>query len=153
MKKETFYADGLRFSCIRCSCCCRYESGYVFLSREDVDTLAGVQDMGYEAFIKTWCRWVYFGGEIEYLSLKEKVNNDCIFWKDGCMVYQSRPLQCRTFPFWDSILVSAAAWENAKSECPGMGQGELHSMTHIENCCQARLDRPVITRKSTGSGL
>jgi Fe-S-cluster containining protein len=153
MVKQPFYADGLRFSCTRCSSCCRYESGYVFLSPGDLDVLAKAQDMGGGDFIQTWCRWVPFGGGIDYLSLKEKANYDCIFWKDGCMVYQNRPLQCRTFPFWDSILASAAAWENAKLECPGMGQGELFSMAHIEDCRQSRLDQPVITRKSAGSVL
>ncbi|MDR3247725.1 MAG: YkgJ family cysteine cluster protein, partial [Treponema sp.] len=45
MAKQPFYANGLRFSCTRCSSCCRYESGYVFLSPEDVDVLAKAQDL------------------------------------------------------------------------------------------------------------
>jgi Fe-S-cluster containining protein len=146
MVQLPFYTGGLRFSCTRCSSCCRYESGYVFLSREDVDTLAAALDMARGDFTKTWCRWVRLDGETEYLSLKEKLNYDCIFWKDGCTVYQSRPLQCRTFPFWESILVSAAAWEGAGRECPGMGQGELYSMTRIEERLQARVSQPPITR-------
>jgi Fe-S-cluster containining protein len=114
--------------------------------------MARVQALGRDEFIKIWCRWVSFGEEIEYLSLKEKVNYDCIFWKDGCMVYENRPLQCRTYPFWDAILVSSDAWKNAGRECPGIGQGELHSMAQIEKSRQARLDQPVITRNFLGSG-
>jgi Fe-S-cluster containining protein len=157
MTTQPFYAEGLRFSCKRCSSCCRYESGYVFLSREDIDTLAAAQAMERGEFIAAWCRWVSFGQAIEYLSLKERANYDCIFWREGCMMYSSRPLQCRTFPFWDSIVVSPAAWGKAGLECPGMGQGEFHSMARIEECRRARLDQPVITRKirvkSKGSGL
>jgi Fe-S-cluster containining protein len=123
------------------------------LSGEDVDILAAALDMGREGFIKTWCRWAFFGGELEYLSLKEKLNYDCVFWNNGCTVYQDRPLQCKTFPFWESTVISAEAWKNAGLECPGIGQGELHSMVHIEQCRQARLSQPVITRKPEIVGL
>jgi Fe-S-cluster containining protein len=148
MVTQPFYAEGLRFSCKRCSSCCRHESGYVFLCREDLDTLAAVQGVKAEEFIAAWCRWVSFGQGPEYLSLKERANYDCIFWKEGCMVYAGRPLQCRTFPFWDSIVASPAAWGKAGLECPGMGQGEFYSMARIEKRRRARLSRPVITRES-----
>ncbi|GHV46874.1 zinc/iron-chelating domain-containing protein [Spirochaetia bacterium] len=146
MVQQPFYAEGLRFSCARCSACCRYESGYVFLSEKDLDLLAAVQNMGKAELIKTYCRWVAFGGGIEYLSLKEKTGYDCIFWQEGCTVYDGRPLQCRNFPFWDSIMVSAEAWNMAKSGCPGMGKGVLHSMAQIEACLEERLAEPVLTR-------
>lgn len=150
MSKQPFYAGGLRFSCIRCSACCRYESGYVFLSEKDIALLAAEQKMDRDSFLQTYCRWIAFGGGVEYLSLKEKTGYDCIFWQDGCGVYAGRPLQCRTYPFWDSIMVSAEAWERAKSECPGMGKGELQSMARIEAALEARLAEPVITRNKLG---
>jgi Fe-S-cluster containining protein len=153
MIKQPFYAGGLRFSCKRCSSCCRHESGYVFLSREDLDSLAAAQGMERGEFIVTWCRWVSFGQEAEYLSLREKANYDCIFWKEGCLVYSNRPLQCRTFPFWDSIVCSPAAWEKAGQGCPGMGQGELYSRARIEERAQARSVQPPVTRKVKGFGL
>jgi Fe-S-cluster containining protein len=149
MEQLPFYADGLRFSCTRCSACCRYESGYVFLSGEDLDSLAVALSMPHGDLIKTWCRWVPLGG-MEYLSLKEKLNDDCIFWNDGCTVYRNRPLQCRTYPFWDTIMASAAAWTSAGQECPGLGHGELHSMARIEECLRARSDQPPLTRKPGG---
>ncbi|MDR0399776.1 MAG: YkgJ family cysteine cluster protein [Treponema sp.] len=153
MAKQPFYAGGLRFTCKRCSSCCRYESGYVFLSREDLAVLAADQGMGQKEFMKTWCRWVSFDQETEYLSLKEKANYDCIFWRDGCLVYPNRPLQCRTFPFWDSIVSSPELWEKNRLECPGMGEGELHSMARIESYRQARLAQPVVTRERKRAGL
>jgi Fe-S-cluster containining protein len=152
MPKQPFYAGGLQFSCTRCSACCRYESGYVFLSDKDVDRLAAGQNMAKDAFIKTYCRWVAFGGGLEYLSLKEKTGYDCIFWQKGCSVYTSRPLQCRNFPFWDSIMASPEAWNSAKSGCPGMGKGELHTMARIEACLEERLAEPVLTR-TTKAGV
>jgi Fe-S-cluster containining protein len=124
----------------------------VFLSSEDLGALAAGQGMGRGEFVNVWCRWVSFGQEVEYLSLKEKTNYDCIFWKDGCLVYPSRPLQCRTFPFWDSIVCSPGAWEKAAAGCPGMGQGELYSMARIEERTGARFSRPPITRSPKDIG-
>jgi Fe-S-cluster containining protein len=104
-------------------------------------------------FIKAYCRWVCPGGDQEYLSLKEKTGYDCVFWKDGCAVYGSRPLQCRNFPFWESVLCSQASWAAAKAACPGMGKGEFHSLAQIEACLKARLDEPVIIRDKIPPGV
>ncbi|HEV3238042.1 MAG TPA: YkgJ family cysteine cluster protein, partial [Gemmataceae bacterium] len=70
-------------------------------------------------------------------SLREKTNGDCIFFeKDvGCTIYEIRPRQCRTWPFWESNVRSPEDWERTKSVCPGSGQGELISVEEI----QARL--------------
>jgi Fe-S-cluster containining protein len=102
--------------------------------------------MGYTEFVEIYCRWipVHEGGE--RLSLKEKANYDCIFWKDGCTVYSVRPLQCRTFPFWRNMLSSPAAWELAASGCPGMGSGVLRSREQIEAELAARAAEPVFER-------
>jgi Fe-S-cluster containining protein len=125
----------------------------VFLSERDLDTLAVEQKMRREDFIKAYCRWVCPGGLGEYLSLKEKFGYDCIFWKNGCTVYRSRPLQCRSFPFWDSVLSSPASWKAAGASCPGMGKGEFHSLAQIEAWLQARLAEPVIIRDKTRPGV
>jgi Fe-S-cluster containining protein len=154
MKQESFYADGLRFSCTRCSACCRYESGFVFLSKKDLTLLARELDMGYNEFTETYCRWVPWyeadgeEGDFERLSLKEKSNFDCIFWKGGCSVYAARPLQCRSFPFWSSILASRGAWDIAASGCPGMNRGDLHGYQEIEARLGERSAEPFVVRKA-----
>jgi len=143
--KESFYADGLAFSCTRCSACCRHEPGFVFLSDKDVRLLAEGLQMRYTDVMETFCRWVpAFKGS--KLSLKEKANFDCIFWQDHCSVYQSRPLQCRTFPFWESTLYSREAWENLP--CPGRDGGEHHSREYIEECLQRRRAEPVMVKET-----
>jgi Fe-S-cluster containining protein len=125
----------------------------VFLSEKDLDLLAAEHKMPRQDLVKTYCRWVRPGSGKEYLSLKEKPGYDCIFWKDGCVVYRSRPLQCRSFPFWDSVLLSRTSWEAAGTSCPGMGKGEFHSLAQIEACLEARLAEPVITRDKTEPGV
>ncbi|MDR2479085.1 MAG: YkgJ family cysteine cluster protein [Treponema sp.] len=146
MTEIPFYSGGLCFSCTRCSACCRHESGFVFLSQNDLSRLVKMCQMDYTAFVKTYCRWVSFDRNREQLSLREKSNYDCVFWNNGCTVYQARPLQCRTFPFWDSTLASSAAWKAAGEHCPGIGAGAPHSRDAIEACLRAAEDEPVMER-------
>jgi len=147
MSDLPFYAAGLRFSCKRCSCCCRHESGFVYLSENDLSRLANELKMEYTAFIQTWCRWIPFEWGAERLSLREKSNFDCVFWNAGCTVYDARPLQCRTYPFWDNIACSPAAWETAGRRCPGINSGELHTREEIERFLRLMGEEPVIERR------
>jgi len=151
MGNQPFFAAGLRFSCERCSSCCRHESGFVYLSENDLSRLANEFKMEYTAFIQTWCRWVAFDqdGErrFERLSLKEKSNFDCIFWNAGCTVYPARPLQCRVFPFWDNVVCSSEAWKTAGRGCPGINHGELHTREEIENFLRLMGEELVIERR------
>jgi Fe-S-cluster containining protein len=141
---HSFYHEGLCFSCTRCSACCRHDPGYVFLSGNDVRLLAEGLQMEYTEVMEKYCRWVPSSGEEKQLSLKEKTGFDCIFWQDGCKVYKYRPLQCRTFPFWQSTLSTRQAWESLS--CPGIGNGMLRSREYIETCLERRRREPVLTR-------
>ena len=152
MDDRQFYSSGLRFSCIRCSNCCRKESGFVYLSENDLSVLARELGMGYTEFVKTWCRWIPFERGRERLSLREKSNFDCIFWNNeaaGCTVYNARPLQCRAFPFWDYILCSEQAWNNAGKDCKGIGNGEYHDMDKITAFLHLQAEEPIIERNLT----
>ncbi len=145
--ERLFYEEGLHFSCQQCSSCCRYDPGFVFLSKKDADILADALKMTYNDFIESYCRWIPVGDGLEKLSLRELSNYDCIFWKNGgCTVYPSRPLQCRTFPFWQSILHSEAAWNGTKESCPGMGKGDYHSRDEIQVRLAERESEPIIER-------
>jgi Fe-S-cluster containining protein len=147
MAETPFYASGLRFSCTRCSACCRYDSGFVFLSEKDVTRLAAELRMDYADFVKTYCRWAPDRrGDRERLSLKEKSNFDCIFWDGGCTVYRARPVQCRTFPWWRAVVSSPEGWEMAGSGCPGIGAGVLYSRAEIEARLAERIAEPELYR-------
>ena len=68
-------------------------------------------------------------------SLAEKPSafgNDCIFLdrqavpgRAVCALYEARPTQCRTWPFWKSNLASPRHWDRASRGCPGMDNGPL----------------------------
>jgi Fe-S-cluster containining protein len=139
MSRDVFYGSGLQFECTRCSECCRHTPGYVFLSEKDVETLARVTGSERQEFLRTWCRQVAFG-VARRVSLKEKQNLDCIFWENGgCSVYDARPLQCRSFPFWSACVSSSEEWGHHARQCPGMGKGVFHPRSEIEYWLERRL--------------
>tara|TARA_A100001391_G_scaffold138492_1_gene96860 strand:+ start:1279 stop:1581 length:303 start_codon:yes stop_codon:yes gene_type:complete len=68
-------------------------------------------------------------------SLIEYPDGDCIFLDPKsrhCLVYQARPIQCRTWPFWDSTLETPADWQDTCDVCPGAGSGQLYALDQIE---------------------
>ena len=147
MKKAPFYASGLKFSCKRCSNCCRYDSGFVFLSETDLQKLSTALKMDRNNFLSVYCRWVIdFNGD-EVLSLKEKSNKDCILWDNGCSVYNERPLQCITFPFWKNIVSSSESWKIAASACPGINNVSLKSKEEIEKFIELRENEQIVNKE------
>lgn len=141
---DPFFKNGLRFKCMQCSHCCRYSPGYVFLSKEDIIVLLRSSPMSKEDFFSAYLRIVKVN-DFYKISLKEKENWDCIFWEDGhCSVYEYRPLQCRSYPFWSSYLVSKQIWDNLKLNCPGIDKGPLHDKNEIEYWIERRKKEKII---------
>jgi Fe-S-cluster containining protein len=141
----------MRFACTQCSRCCRHEGGYVFLTPEDLETLARHLAQSVEQTIERYCRWVPFGAE-DQLSLREQANVDCIFWKDGgCSVYEGRPVQCRTYPFWPHVAEDTAAWRREAEECPGIGIGPAYTPEDVRRLVAARAGRSPVTRSRGGA--
>ena len=156
LESDPFYARGLRFSCTRCSSCCRFESGFVFLSEKDASLLGSALNMEFHEFSKAYCRWIPSINGEHQLSLKEKTNYDCIFWSEepdeGCMVYDKRPLQCRAFPFWESLLKNKNSWKTAAQDCPGMNKGTFYSQNAIYKWLSMRQMEPIISKAKIPEG-
>ncbi len=129
-----WYSDGLAFQCTQCGNCCSGPSnGYVWVKEDDILRMAASMEMSddLEAFRRRFVRQV---GTRE--SLVEYSDGDCIFLdpqKRTCMVYDSRPIQCRTWPFWDGNLESPATWVKAAEGCPGCNRGQVYLLSHIED--------------------
>ncbi len=115
-----WYGPGLRFSCRRCGACCTGEPGYVFLSPGEAAAIAAHLGEDPAAFARSSLRRVPGG-----LSLREAPGGSCVLHDGGCRAYPVRPRQCRTYPFWERIVASPAAWRREARSCPGIGQGEL----------------------------
>ena len=71
-------------------------------------------------------------------SIKEEHNTkDCVFLtgsngEKGCAIYNFRPMQCRTWPFWQSILTSEYDWNATATRCPGINKGRLYTFEEIQ---------------------
>jgi uncharacterized protein len=129
MSKQPWFQDGLRFECTQCGDCCTGTPGYVWVNEEEIGALAkhmGIAPDDFEA------RYVRRVGKRK--SLVEFENGDCVFFDNQtrkCKVYEARPRQCRTWPFWDSNLRTPQAWKETCAVCPGSGKGQLHSVEEV----------------------
>jgi uncharacterized protein len=126
-----FFENGLYFSCIRCSRCCRIEPGFVFLSQDDLTKLCVWFKFEEKVFIEKYCREVSWNDGVSLLCLREKENNDCILWDNGCIAYGARPVQCTTYPFWTRLTSDLESWSDERHNCPGIGRGRLWTKEEI----------------------
>ena len=94
------------------------------MNDEEVDALTALLGLERMTFLSTYARRLPDGA----ISLRERLNHDCVFYdvERGCEIYEHRPLQCRTWPFWRANVHSRKHWEQAARTCPGMNRGPLH---------------------------
>jgi hypothetical protein len=129
--RRPWYAEGLAFECTQCGACCSGTPGFVWVDPKEIAALSEHMQMSVEAFTKQFVRQVE-----GHASLVEYPDGDCIFLDPktrGCSVYEARPIQCRTWPFWNSNLESPREWRTAGEECPGCDQGNVYPLSIIEN--------------------
>ncbi len=122
-----FFDDGLRFTCTGCGQCCTGEPGTVHMNDAEADQIAARLGLARADFLAQYA-YPFEDGH----SLKEKPNGDCVFFEDRrCGIYEDRPTQCRTYPFWPENLRSEAAWKRTAKACPGVNAGRLHTREEI----------------------
>lgn len=125
---EPWYKDGLKFKCTQCGNCCTGEPGYVWVTEEEMQAIADFTKEPLEEVKQLKAR----KAKGRY-TLREKANGDCVYLGEGkgCTIYEVRPVQCRTWPFWESTVGTPEDWEETKKVCPGSGQGDLISSEEI----------------------
>lgn len=121
-----FFDDGLLFACQRCGQCCTGAPGTIYVSKEEIDPIARHRRLSRMELIST-CLYPFR----DSYSIHEDAAGRCLFFDDGCTIYEARPLQCRTFPFWFSNLRSEARWRRVHEQCPGIGRGRRYSRGEI----------------------
>ncbi len=163
-EESAWYRQGLKFTCTCCGNCCTGGAGYVWISEQEVKLLAEHLKLSVEETLEQYCRTI--NGKV---SLKESRSvagkYDCVFLKEikpprasrngqvivqakrVCGIYEVRPLQCRTWPFWPENLTDKAAWQVETRKCPGMNTGTHYSLQKI----QALRDATEWPDKSPGS--
>ncbi len=134
-----WFENGLRFKCTGCGKCCTGSPGYVYLSLEDLKRLSAHFHLTEEDFLKKYARQI----DDQYALLDRPGTYDCIFLRDNkCTVYDARPTQCRTFPWWIHNLRNPEDWEEAAKRCEGINHPEapLVPSLHIQTECLTYLD-------------
>ncbi len=129
--KQPWYAAGLKFKCSGCGDCCTGAPGYVWINKQEISDMAAVVGMDVQEFEDKYVRQIGIRK-----SLVEFPNGDCVFFDNEsrkCNVYNARPRQCKTWPFWDSNLKSPETWERTCEDCPGSGTGKLYQLDEIES--------------------
>jgi len=142
---QPWYSDGLQFTCSQCGNCCTGGPGYVWISREEIVRLADHLQLSPETVVERYCRKI--DGRFSLHERRVASGNfDCIFLKEQripgekgaatqvrrtCEIYQVRPLQCRTWPFWTENLASEKNWNHAARRCHGMNRGRQFTVEQI----------------------
>jgi len=137
--QEPWFSQGLRFKCTGCGKCCTGSPGYVFLSPSDLQRLADHFSLSLEEFAANYTYKVD-----DKLSLIDSPgSSNCVFLKENkCSVYEARPIQCRTFPWWIHLLETRSDWEDAGKRCEGIEHPDapLVASLEIQQQCFSYLD-------------
>ena len=140
-QEEYWYKNGLRFGCRQCGGCCTGEEGFVWVTEEDIAALAKVYDLSPYEFEVNFVRLV----EGKRKSLREFPNGDCVLFNRRtrkCMVYDIRPIQCRTWPFWEQNIDCPNSWKKTARFCKGCNnpQGQLYTIEEIRERAEKTFD-------------
>lgn len=104
--------------CVECGGkCCIGESGYIFLSKSEMEQIAEFLGIEFDAFTRRFIRQI--GDKYSLVEKPHKSGFACVFFDDvkQCLIYPVRPKQCRDFPFWDIFKDNP---QGAFRECEGV---------------------------------
>lgn len=99
--------------------CCIGDSGYIWVSGQEIEDISSFLNLTSDEF----CSKYLFKVGYSHFSIREvEFENGyaCAFFdtkKHACSIYDVRPSQCRTFPFWNHFKKNI---EDLECECPGV---------------------------------
>lgn len=135
--QQEWYAPGLRFECTMCGDCCTGPPGIVRFNAEEAKRIAARLRISVEAFLDRYTHSVGRGRR-SLNEIETEHGFDCVFLdrtsmpgKAVCSLYEDRPLQCRTFPWWPENLKSPRTWQRVAKMCEGVGRGKMVPISEI----------------------
>lgn len=124
---QKFYRKGLQFKCTTCGECCRLPDGKVKINQEQAIRIASYLNLFLSDFLDQYCSY-----QNDVIEIKDNQQGHCIFLEeDRCSIYEERPLQCKTFPFWPENLKSQYRWKQLRFFCRGIDHGKLYTEERI----------------------
>lgn len=168
-----WFKDGLSFGCTGCGKCCQMD-GDVWLSPEEQPLIASALGETVDTFrakytrqiLKEWVCLSYYKSPPPPLPLSLEAETTttpdttatvtasasaaggCIFLStDGkCGIYETRPVQCRTYPFWPSLLSSPDDWEEEAVAPDDAVSDDRKRWTLEEGGCEGihHIDAPLV---------
>ena len=115
-----WFKDGLKFECNGCGKCCCGEPGFIWVNTEEIKEISLFLNIETEEFISKYTFTYNNKRSLREVKISES-NYDCIFLKNNqCEIYEARPTQCRTYPWWPAILKSKKSWKEEKPYCEGI---------------------------------
>lgn len=117
-------AEGYNFAFDQNACnscegkCCIGESGYIWVNQIEQEAIAKHLGITKEEFINAFLLKIRYRFTIKEVPYKGGYS--CIFFdreKKMCTIYDVRPKQCRTFPFWEHFKENI---NEVAQECPGI---------------------------------
>jgi len=135
--EENRRTAGLKFECTECGKCCtrRGKYAHVYVTDEDVRGMAELRGLSVRSFRRRFT----FTDELGWTQIRfdEHVCPFLDVTTNRCTVYEARPVQCRTFPFWDEMVDEHGWTESARTLCEGLDRGTVHRREDVEAAMRA----------------
>ena len=120
IKKEGYSFSFLPSACASCGGrCCIGESGYIWVNYKEIEAIANFLNLSIEDFAQKYLIRAKNRYSLKEFKVKE-LGYVCTFFdieKRVCKIYDVRPNQCRTFPFWEQFKTDT---KELIKECPGV---------------------------------
>ncbi|MCF7790636.1 MAG: YkgJ family cysteine cluster protein [Victivallales bacterium] len=122
--KKYIYKEGFNFNFDNSACehcggkCCSGESGYIWITQAEIKKTAEYLDVKLNTFFTEYLR--FKNGSYTIKDIKYGGYYSCLFFdreENKCLIYPVRPLQCRTYPFWEMYMGDS---EELFDDCPGV---------------------------------
>eukprot|EP01039_Chlorochromonas_danica_P006228 gene6228-6867_t len=118
---DPYWSNGLHFQCTGCGRCCLNEGEVWFDSNEFTDLvdilhlpIEDVLTIYTDEIRNDWVRLKSKNLTFTSPSGNKEVIEGCIFLSSddqkSCTIYSQRPIQCRTYPYWPSLLSNQQQW-------------------------------------------
>ena len=98
--------------------CCIGESGYIWVTPTEIQNIASYLKLSETDFRVQHLRKIQYRYSLKERQVGESF--ECEFFnmtQKKCTIYDVRPNQCRTFPFWDYFKEHT---KEVEKECPGI---------------------------------